>query len=85
MPNFVEVALITERKQVDGADVVWRSQSSNATGTVLYLVSSRYSVGRHFSEAETSSWQIVMQARPLIFLCDVADMFVDRHLVFQSN
>jgi len=59
MPNAANMPMLLERPQSNGVELTWRTQSSNSSGPILYLVSSRSNVGRHFSDVDMTSWQAV--------------------------
>jgi len=59
MPNAADMPMLLERPHNNGVELTWRTQSSNGSGPILYLVSSRSNVGRHFSDVDMTSWQVV--------------------------
>jgi len=59
MPNAADMPMLLERPQNNGVELTWRTQSANVSGPILYLVSSRSNVGRHFSDVDMTSWQVL--------------------------
>jgi len=59
MPNAANMPMLLERPQKDGVELTWGSQRSNGSGPILYLVSARSNVGRHFRDNDVTSWQVI--------------------------
>ena len=59
MPNAADMPMLLERSHNNGVELTWRALSANGSGPILYLVSSRSNVGRHFSDVDMTSWQVV--------------------------
>jgi len=59
MPNAADMPMLLERPHNDGVELTWSAQSSNGSGPVLYLVSSRSNVGRQFSDVDMTLWQLL--------------------------
>ena len=59
MPNAADMPMLLERRHNDGVELTWPAQPSNGSGPILYLVSSRSNIGRHFRDVDVTSWQLL--------------------------
>jgi len=71
MPNAANMPMLLERPQKDGVELTWGSQRSNGSGPILYLVSARSNVGRHFRDNDVTSWQVVTKVSFVGMFCRV--------------
>ena len=67
MPSAAEMPMLLERPHNNGVELTWRTQSSNGSGPILYLVSSRSNVGRHFSDVDMTSWQVLTKVSNSVY------------------
>ena len=68
MPSAADMPMLLERPHNDGVELTWPAQPSNGSGPILYLVSRRSVVGRHFSDVDMTSWRVLTKVRHCLSL-----------------
>lgn len=61
MPEKPEKPDIRERLKSGSVELRWNSVALNSSGPILYLIDSRRTVGKQFSDSDQTTWQQVAQ------------------------
>ena len=61
MAGIPVVPSIRERTKGGSIELKWESVHTNRSGPVLYIVDSRWNVGKHYSQAHMTPWQQIAQ------------------------
>lgn len=66
VPGIPDRPAVRERPKAKSLELKWNSVQLNSTGLILYIVESRWNIGKQYNEAETTHWQQVSQ----VWICD---------------